>query len=62
MAKEEGQKTTEQVKNEMASRIEKQVRMIEDLLQDKKDFSAKIEDMIGQMQEQAVQMEKQKKW
>ena len=46
LAKEEGQKTAEQVKTEMAARIEKQVQMIEDLLQDKKDLSAKVEEMV----------------
>lgn len=35
----------------MAARIEKQVRMIEDLLQDKKDLSAKVEEIMNQMQE-----------
>lgn len=47
LAKEEGQKTTEQVKSEMATRIEKQVQMIEDLLQDKKNLSAKVEELIA---------------
>lgn len=32
LAKEEGNKTAEQVKREMAERVEKQVKMIEDLL------------------------------
>lgn len=62
VAKEEGQKTAEQVKAEMAMRIEKQVQMIEDLLQDKKNLSAKVEELIHQMQENAVQIDKQKKW
>ena len=35
-AKEDGGQYAEQVKNEMASRIEKQVQMIEALLDDKK--------------------------
>lgn len=36
--------------------------MIEDLLQDKKNLSAKVEELIHQMQENAVRMEKQTKW
>lgn len=62
LAKEEGQKTAEQVKAEMAARIEKQVQMIEDLLQDKKTLSAKVEELIQAEKETVVQMEKQKKW
>jgi hypothetical protein len=46
----------------MALRIEKQVQMIEDLLQDKKNLSAKVEELIHQMQENSVRMEKQTKW
>ena len=38
----------------MAVRIEKQVRMIEDLFNDKKDLSAKIEEMFNSVQEQAA--------
>lgn len=37
----------------MASRIEKQVQMIEDLLQDKKNLSAKVEELLAQMQDTA---------
>ena len=58
MAKEEGQKTAEQVKTDMASRIEKQVQMIEDLLKDKKNLSVRIEELILAAQENAIQMEK----
>lgn len=35
----------------MAVRIEKQVKMIEDLFNDKKDLSSKIEEMFNSMQE-----------
>jgi hypothetical protein len=42
-AKEEGARYAEMVKNEMASRIEKQVSMIEALLEDKKQLQETLE-------------------
>jgi len=45
--KEESQRNTENIKQDMADRIEKQVSMIEDLLQDKKNLQSKIEELVA---------------
>ena len=46
MMRKEGEKQADKVRQEMAARIEKQVRLIEDLLQDKKELSQKVEEMM----------------
>jgi hypothetical protein len=42
----------------MADRIEKQVRMIEDLLADKKKYAAKIDELVKEMSDQKIYAEK----
>jgi len=42
-ARDEGGRYADQVKNEMASRIEKQVQMIEALLEDKRQLQESVE-------------------
>ena len=46
-AEAQGSEQAELIKVDMASRIEKQVSMIEHLLEDKKQLSEKIEELIG---------------
>ena len=50
-AKEEGGEYAEQVKNEMASRIEKQVQMIEALLEDKRQLQESMEKLQDKMRD-----------
>ena len=49
--KEENQRNAEMIKQDMADRIEKQVSMIEDLLQDKKNLQQKIEELVANQQD-----------
>ena len=51
MVKEESQKYADQVRQEMAERIEKQVSMIEDLLADKKALSGKVEELTDELKD-----------
>lgn len=52
---------TEGVKQDMETRIEKQVSMIESLLGDKQDLSKKVEDLIETVKGRDKIMERQKK-
>ena len=49
--REVGETRAEQVKREMEERLEKQVKMIEALLEDKKDLSAKVDQLIDQIKD-----------
>ena len=57
--KEESQKYADQVRQEMAERIEKQVSMIEDLLADKKALSGKVEELTEELKDQNHQKNRQ---
>ena len=59
--REDGGKYADQVKNEMASRIEKQVSMIEALLEDKRQLQDSVEKMQDKMKEVQQTQEKQRK-
>lgn len=59
--KEEGNRITDQVKLDMENRIEKQVNMIESLLNDKQELSEKVEDMIETVKIRDKAIERQKK-
>ena len=54
-------KYADQVRQEMAERIEKQVSMIEDLLADKKALSGKIEELTEELKDQHYQRDRLKK-
>jgi hypothetical protein len=56
-AKEAGTKQADEIKADMAERIAKQMRMIEDLLSDKRALAQKVEDVIGEMKDQHHQVE-----
>lgn len=59
--REDGGKYADQVKNEMALRIEKQVTMIEALLEDKRQLQESVEKIQEKMKEAQVAQEKQRK-
>lgn len=59
--REDGANYADQVKNEMALRIEKQVQMIEALLDDKKQLQESMEKMQDKMKEMQQSSEKQRK-
>jgi len=59
--KVKGGQYAESVRNEMAARIEKQVQMIEALLEDKRNLQDSIEQITEKAKEMAIQSEKQKK-
>jgi hypothetical protein len=60
-AKEAGTKQADEIKADMAERIEKQMKMIEDLLSDKRALSQKVEDVIDEMKDQHHQVDQQRK-
>ena len=60
-AREEGGEYAEQIKNEMAGRIEKQVSMIEALLEDKRQLQDTMEQNLIRMKEFQNSSEKQQK-
>jgi hypothetical protein len=46
------------IKQEMAERVEKQVNMIESLLQDKSSLQAKIQELIAEQKDEASYLQK----
>ena len=60
-AREEGGEYAEQIKQEMAGRIEKQVEMIEALLEDKRSLQDQMEQNLSRMKEFQTSSEKQQK-
>lgn len=58
-ARAEGGEYAEQIRNEMAARIEKQVQMIEALLEDKRELQESVEGMQIKMKESASQQDRQ---
>ena len=61
LVKQEGQKQTDTVRQDMEVRIEKQVNMIEHLLADKQELSAKIEELLETVKARDKALERQKK-
>lgn len=61
MAHQEGGQYADQVRNEMAARIEKQVQMIEALLEDKRALQESVEQVTEKAQDLQMSAEKQKK-
>lgn len=60
-AKDKGGEYAEMIRNEMAQRIEKQVQMIESLLEDKRSLQENIENLTEKAQDIQLASEKQKK-
>ena len=60
-AKDKGGEYADMIRNEMASRIEKQVQMIEALLEDKRSLKDNIEGLTEKAQDIQIQSDKQKK-
>jgi 5-azacytidine-induced protein 1 len=60
-AHQEGGQYADQVRNEMAARIEKQVQMIEALLEDKRALQESVEQVTEKAQDLQMSAEKQKK-
>lgn len=61
LVRNQGGEYAEQVKAEMAARIEKQVTMLESLLEDKKEMQEQVEQMTARLSENSTNAEKQKK-
>lgn len=61
LTKVQGGEYAEQIRNEMAQRIEKQVQMIEALLDDKRNLQESVEQITEKAKEMAISSEKQKK-
>ena len=57
----ESEKQADDVRHEMAERIEKQVSMIEDLLGDKKSLSGRVEELTEELKDQNHQKTRQAK-
>ena len=58
--KEHSNKSTEEVRRQMAEKIERQLAIIEQLIKDKEQLQLKIEDLLKKTRDRDGQFEKQK--